>query len=125
MAPASTYGDQALIVILPEPTRVITGGTISSTLTVRVAVIILRFESVTEYVRIYVPYDPVLTVPLIVTGITPSSISNPDAHNSVYDVPNGTIIVDAPVSVTVGILHVITLTVRVAVVVLKLESVAE
>ncbi len=64
-------------------------------------------------------------MPLIVTGITPSSISIADAHNSVYDVPNGTIIVDAPVSVTTGIPHVVTLTVRIAVEVLKLESVAE
>lgn len=66
-----------------------------------------------------------MTVPLIVTGIIPSSLSNADAHNSVYEVPNGTIIVDAPVSVTTGIPHVVTLTVRVAVVVLRLESVAE
>lgn len=85
VAPGSTNTVPALITTAPEPLSIITGGISSTMSTTRVRFTVLRLESVTLYVIIYVPIAPVLTLPVIDTAhvMIPSSVSVAVAPSSV------------------------------------------
>ena len=57
------------------PVSVITGGVVSTTFTVLVAVPVLPEASVAEYVIVYVPTVEVSTAPEVVTVSPPSAVA--------------------------------------------------
>ena len=85
VAPASVYGSQRFTVSTVFPVRVITGGVVSTTFTIRVTcVAIFDEKSVTSYVTVYIQ------IVVISTGFTvemeavifPSSVSAAVAQSS-------------------------------------------
>ena len=76
VAPMSLYGSRVRSSVTGlSPLRVMTGGVVSSTVTVRDTVPTLPAASVAEYTIVYTPTLSVLTEPLSVTGSPPSDLA--------------------------------------------------